>query len=124
MEAMDRLQGVIQGSSKSKYSAAFNSLLQKCVMPLTAQALDLRSAIVKKCSETIIRMAVVLGNDLDQIAERFISINSLLKVVLSGSRILAEAGHEAILAILQNVVCPKYLSIVTPVDLYRKSPTR
>jgi len=48
-------------------------------------------------------MAITLKNAFDQAAERFISSNGLFKVILSGNKVLAEAGHDAILGILQNV---------------------
>lgn len=65
--------------------------------------LDLRSAIVKKAGQTIGLMASTLGSAFEQAAERYLSAGCLLKVVLSGNKSLAENGHEAVLAILENV---------------------
>lgn len=67
----------------------------------------MRSAIVKKASQTIGLMASTLGNAFEQAAERYLSGNCLFKVILSGNKSLAENGHEAVLAILENVHSPK-----------------
>lgn len=53
-------------------------------------------------------MAVELKNSFEQAAERYLSANCLLKLVLSGNKLLADSGHKAILVVLQNVISPKY----------------
>ena len=63
---------------------------------------------MKKAAQTIEFMAIDLKNSFDPAAERYFSPISLLKVILNGNKLLAEAGHETIMVILQQVVSPKY----------------
>ena len=67
----------------------------------------MRSAIAKSACKTVELMAQNLANAFDQAAERYLSANCLLKLVLNGNKILSEAGHHTILVILQNIVSPK-----------------
>lgn len=73
--------------------------------------MDLRSAIVKKACSTVDLMAIELGNSFETAAERYLSANCLLKLILSGNKILAEAGHQTVLIILRNVTSSKYMFI-------------
>ena len=57
-------------------------------------------------------MATELKNAFEPAAERYVSANCLLKVILSGNKILAESGHRAILTIIENVISCKYLRCV------------
>ena len=53
-------------------------------------------------------MAKSLGDNFEQVADRLVSPN-LLKLALNGNKVMAEAGHKAILIILQHVNSDKLL---------------
>jgi len=107
MDSMEMIQKIVTSNAIQRFPSAFSAFLIKLVVPLSVQVLELRSAIVKKAGQTISLMASTLGNTFEQAAERYLSANCLLKVVLSGNKSLAENGHEAVLAILENVHSPK-----------------
>lgn len=52
-------------------------------------------------------MAQTMQNDFEQLSLKYVSKDSLLKLLHSGSKVLAEIGHSTILAILHNVCAPK-----------------
>jgi hypothetical protein len=52
-------------------------------------------------------MAEVLQDDFENLALKFISANSLIKLVQNGNKIISEQGHLCIIAILYNVVSQK-----------------
>lgn len=83
--------------------------------------MDLRSAIAKKACATVELMAIKLKNSFENAADRYISANCLLKLILSGNKILAEAGHQAIIVILQNVHSAK-LVIKIAEEIKSKNP--
>jgi len=66
-------------------------------------------------------MAETLGNLFQQAAERYLHENCLLKLVLSGNKTMAQAGHNAILCILQHVTSPKLLMKIVDA-ITRKNP--
>ena len=54
-------------------------------------------------------MASSLSIGFELAAERYLTGNSLLKLTLSGNKLMAEYGHNAILTILEHVISPKLL---------------
>lgn len=54
-------------------------------------------------------MAQILKQEFEPLAPKFISKNSLYKLLNSAKHILAEHSHVCIIAILNNVVSPKYV---------------
>ena len=68
---------------------------------------DQRSAITREAAKTISVMAEVLQDDFESLALKFISSNSLIKLVQNANKIISEQGHLCVLAILYNVVSAK-----------------
>ena len=58
-------------------------------------------------------MAKSLGDSFELAAERYISFSCLLKLILSGNKVMAEAGHKALITILENVTSEKLLLKIT-----------
>jgi hypothetical protein len=54
-------------------------------------------------------MASSLSIGFELAAERYLTGNGLLKLTLSGNKLMAECGHNAILTILEHVISPKLL---------------
>jgi hypothetical protein len=48
-----------------------------------------------------------MQNDFESLATKLIHKESLLKLLQSGTKVLAEIGNATIVAILNNVCCPK-----------------
>eukprot|EP00826_Nyctotherus_ovalis_P011823 TRINITY_DN13080_c0_g1_i1.p1 TRINITY_DN13080_c0_g1~~TRINITY_DN13080_c0_g1_i1.p1 ORF type:complete len:305 (-),score=66.17 TRINITY_DN13080_c0_g1_i1:1557-2471(-) len=65
-------------------------------------------------------MAKSLGNGFEQAADRLVSPN-LLKLALSGNKVMAEAGHKAITNILEHVSSDKLLLRVAS-EITTKNP--
>ena len=68
---------------------------------------DQRSAITREAARTITVMAEIIQDDFESLALKFISQNSLIKLVQNGNKIISEQGHLCIMAILYNVVSSK-----------------
>jgi hypothetical protein len=81
--------------------------MARLVSPLTQQLADLRSQITKEASKSISLMAQILQQDFEPLAPKFISKNSLYKLLNCANKIMAEHSHICIIAILNNVVAPK-----------------
>jgi hypothetical protein len=69
---------------------------------LSAQLNDLRSAVVKEAAGVAISAAQMLGNLFEYCAERL--QDTLYKMLNSGTKIIAETGHECSLEIYRYVV--------------------
>jgi hypothetical protein len=52
-------------------------------------------------------MAEVMQDDFESLALKFVSQNSLIKLVSNANKIISEQGHLSIVAILFNVVSSK-----------------
>jgi hypothetical protein len=48
-----------------------------------------------------------MGDDFEPLAMKFMSKESLIKLLHCGTRVLAEIGHQTILAILNSTCAPK-----------------
>eukprot|EP00347_Sterkiella_histriomuscorum_P017130 403350553 len=91
-------------------------------MPLTMQLQDLRSQITKEASKGISLMAQILQQDFEPLAHKFISKNSLYKLLNAAKHVLAEHSHICIIAILNNVICPKIIPNIHE-EIKSKNPT-
>ena len=69
--------------------------------------MDLRSAITKEAGKTIQILAQIMGEDFESLSLKFLSKDSLIKLLHSGTKMLAENGHQTILGVLHNVCVPK-----------------
>eukprot|EP00347_Sterkiella_histriomuscorum_P005558 403356151 len=87
----------------------FMSQILKLQNPLTAQALDLRSASAREAGKTIQIMAQVMQNDFEPFVNKFISKDSLIKLLHNGTKVLAEVGNQTITALIYNTVAPKII---------------
>jgi len=75
---------------------------------LQTQVLDLRSAQAKEAGRTIQIMAQSMQNDFEQVAYKFLQKGeSLIKLLHSGTKVLAEIANQTISTILTNVFAPK-----------------
>ena len=52
-------------------------------------------------------MAQIMQNDFEVLSNKFIHKDSLVKLLNSGAKILAEIGYTTILSIINNVCNPK-----------------
>jgi hypothetical protein len=52
-------------------------------------------------------MAQIMQDDFELLANKFISKDSLLKLLHNGNKVLAEIANQTIVAILNNVCAPK-----------------
>jgi hypothetical protein len=53
-------------------------------------------------------MAEVLQDEFEALSMKFISTNSLIRLVQNANKLISEHGHICILAILYNVVSSRY----------------
>jgi hypothetical protein len=70
----------------------------------------LRSASAKEAGKTISILAQCLGDDFEQLAYKFISKDSLFKLLHNGNKVLAEVANTTIVNILNSVCLSKYIS--------------
>ncbi|OMJ86770.1 hypothetical protein SteCoe_11624 [Stentor coeruleus] len=100
MKALKRMQSIIS----SEYIAFenFPALFLKFTAPLSIQLQDLRSAVVKEATITIISAAQVMGDSFDLCAERLSDV--LYRLINSGNKILAETGSDCYIEIIRSVV--------------------
>jgi hypothetical protein len=52
-------------------------------------------------------MAYCMGNDFENLGNKFITKDSLLKLLHSGTKVLAEIGFSTITIIIENVCIPR-----------------
>lgn len=52
-------------------------------------------------------MSQVMSQEFEPLAHKFVSRNSLYKLLNAAKHVLAEHSHICIIAILNNVICPK-----------------
>ena len=61
---------------------------------------DKRSAIIKETSITISVMAQALGSQFEVLGVKLMAQNSLMKLISNANKVIAEHGHNCIVATL------------------------
>lgn len=84
--------------------------MNKLAASLAVQIHDLRSMGAKGAHTTIQVLAQSFGNDFETLALKLVTKDSLLKVLHSGNKTLADHAHQSILGILNHVCVPKLIS--------------
>ena len=100
IKSMKRIQAVIASGGTAFDN--FLPLMLKFMMPLSVQLSDLRSAIVREAYNTLVQAAEACRDSFEQCAERI--ADTLFKLLNSGTKVLADAGHMSFTAILENVI--------------------
>ncbi|CAG9333900.1 unnamed protein product [Blepharisma stoltei] len=101
INALKRMQAIITSGGPSFEN--FISLFLKFINPLSVQLNDLRSAIVKEAAKTASIAAQTLGDSFENCAERL--GDTLFRVLNSGTKIIADTGHQCLLEIIDAVTC-------------------
>eukprot|EP01017_Pseudomicrothorax_dubius_P038843 TRINITY_DN5881_c0_g1_i9.p1 TRINITY_DN5881_c0_g1~~TRINITY_DN5881_c0_g1_i9.p1 ORF type:complete len:563 (-),score=129.56 TRINITY_DN5881_c0_g1_i9:884-2572(-) len=107
LEALKRLQEMIHNGAYQKEN--FIPLLTKLTPQISTQLNDLRSAIPKEASQLICLAAKVCGDRIEGITDRLVTKESLLRIINSANKIIAEYGHKCILELLESSATPKVI---------------
>jgi len=102
---MRRIQAVIASGGTAFDN--FLPLMVKFMTPLSVQLSDLRSAIVKEAYNTLVQAAEACRDSFEPCAERI--ADTLFKLLNSGTKVLADAGHMSLMAVLDNVITWKLI---------------
>lgn len=100
IKALKRMQALV--SSDYIGFENFPALFLKFTGALSIQLNDLRSAVVKEASSTIILAASVLGEAFELCAERL--TDALYRLINSGNKLLADTGSECFIEVIKAIV--------------------
>ena len=117
MEALQRIQVLVTRKQKGGSLSQFNKLS----VSLQNQMTDKRSAIIRETSITIQVLAQSMGTQFEILVVKLLSQNSLLKIIQSANKVIAERAHQSIVA---AILCSRTTKLIPKVfdEAKNKSP--
>eukprot|EP00929_Paragymnodinium_shiwhaense_P106665 TRINITY_DN72264_c0_g1_i1.p1 TRINITY_DN72264_c0_g1~~TRINITY_DN72264_c0_g1_i1.p1 ORF type:complete len:1152 (-),score=267.71 TRINITY_DN72264_c0_g1_i1:121-3576(-) len=105
LAALKRLQGLVLGSA---HLQNFQEQIYRLQDVLLSQVQDLRSALCREACSVLYSLAQTMGPELEQLA--VVALPALFRLTAVSIQVIAESGHQCIVAIVQQSLTPRVLA--------------